>query len=88
MTELEQYRAKIDELDRQMTALFEQRMDVCKRVVQYKAQNGMEILQAGREDVVLQKARNNLKDQDYGEDIAVSYTHLDVYKRQADQQRL
>ncbi|MBC8528982.1 prephenate dehydratase [Christensenellaceae bacterium NSJ-44] len=76
MTELEQYRAKIDELDRQMTALFEQRMDVCKRVVQYKAQNGMEILQAGREDVVLQKARNNLKDQDYGEDIEEFYRQM------------
>ena len=32
MEDLNVYRQKIDEIDRQLTALFEARMDVCRRV--------------------------------------------------------
>ena len=50
---LKEYRAKIDEIDRQMTALFEERMDVCRRVGETKRAAGLPVLDAAREEQVL-----------------------------------
>ena len=35
MNQLEQARIRIDEVDRQMAALFEQRMDAVRQVIEY-----------------------------------------------------
>lgn len=47
--DLQDYRRQIDEIDDQMVSLFAQRMDVVREIVEYKRQNGMKILDAGRE---------------------------------------
>ena len=46
---LEELRAKIDEIDRQMTSLFEARMDVAAQIAEYKRENNLPVLDAGRE---------------------------------------
>lgn len=55
MNELESARQKIDEIDRQMAALFEARMAAVRQVAAYKARCGMPILDQGREQQVIEK---------------------------------
>lgn len=69
MTKLDEYRVEIDEIDREIVQLFEKRMETVLKVANYKKENGMEVLQSSREEVVLQKAVDNLKDKKYEDDI-------------------
>ena len=41
MTELEKCRVEIDEIDRKIIELYEKRMNIIKRVTQYKIKNSM-----------------------------------------------
>lgn len=68
MADLNDYRREIDELDAQMIALFERRMNVVRKVGRYKSEHRLPVLQTGREQAVLQKAAENLKDPDYAAD--------------------
>lgn len=69
MATLEDYRAEIDKIDKELTRLFEKRMDQVIKVAQYKKEHNMEIFQKGREDVVIQKGIDNLQNKDYSEEI-------------------
>ena len=53
MDELKLLRDEIDVIDRQIAALFQQRMDVTYRVGQYKVRNNMNVLDESREKEVL-----------------------------------
>lgn len=55
MNPLENARTAIDEIDRQMAALFERRMEAVCRVADYKAAQGLPIYDAAREAAVLEK---------------------------------
>lgn len=65
MNRLEEYRKEIDLIDKEMIALFERRMDVARKVGEYKKENNMEILNSKREEEVIEKNINNLKNKDY-----------------------
>ena len=54
MKDLSQCRAELDAIDRQLVALFEERMRISRDVALYKHENHMNILDASREDAVLQ----------------------------------
>lgn len=62
MNELEQARQDIDRIDRQMAALFEERMQAVGRVALYKQQNDLPILDEGRETRVIEKNRGLIRD--------------------------
>ena len=49
MTDLLELRDKIDVIDREMVRLFEERMDICKQVAEYKIANGKKVLDRERE---------------------------------------
>lgn len=49
MSELQDYREKIDRIDTEIVRLFEQRMKVSEAVAQYKIRTGMQVLDAVRE---------------------------------------
>ena len=53
MKDLSSCRAEIDAIDRQLVALFEQRMHVARDVAGYKHAHHMDILDASREQAVL-----------------------------------
>ena len=53
--ELTQLRDKIDKIDRELVALFEERMSVSAEVAEYKRRTGMPVLDAERESVLLGK---------------------------------
>ena len=59
---LQQARSQIDEIDAQMAALFEQRMQAVADVVRYKAQTGKPVFDAAREAAVLNKNTARLQD--------------------------
>lgn len=64
MNELEQARRTIDEVDRQMAALFEARMAAVGQVAAYKEAHGLPVLDAGREAQVVEKNLALLKNKD------------------------
>ena len=47
--DLTDYRKQIDEIDAQLVALFQQRMDVASGVADYKRKHNLPVLDAGRE---------------------------------------
>ncbi len=47
--DLNEHRQKIDQLDRELVSLFQQRMEVCRSIAQYKQEHGLPVLDAGRE---------------------------------------
>ena len=44
MSDLDDYRKKIDEIDQKMTELFEERMNVVMKVGEYKKANNLPVL--------------------------------------------
>lgn len=69
MNKLDEYRLEIDEIDEKIVKLFEKRMETVLKVANYKKENNMEILQVDRENIVLDKAINNLNNEEYSDDI-------------------
>ena len=65
MSELDGYRKKIDEIDREITRLFEERMDTVIKVGEYKKKNNLPVLNKDREQEVLEKNVGYLKNEDY-----------------------
>ena len=88
MTKLDEYRVEIDEIDREIVQLFEKRMKTVLNVASYKKENGMEVLQSNREEVVLQKAVDNLKDKKYEDDIREVFELLMKLSRNSQKKEL
>lgn len=61
MKDLTELRARIDDIDAQMAALFEQRMDVTRQVGEYKLAHDLPVLDRKREEEVLAKKEAMLK---------------------------
>lgn len=64
MTDLSVTRKKIEEIDRQMAALFEARMRCAKSVAEYKSQTGKPILDAAREKALIAKNEKYIEDEE------------------------
>ncbi|WP_311135754.1 chorismate mutase [Acetobacterium fimetarium] len=62
---LEEIRTTIDAIDGEMRVLFERRMDCIQAVAEYKYNNDDEIFDHNREECVLEKNLNQLKNQKY-----------------------
>ena len=75
MNELELLRKKIDEIDTKLCELFENRMEIAKAIGQYKKEHNLDVLDVSREEIVLNKAKERIKDKDLEE----YYLKLVVY---------
>ena len=62
MNDLEQARLAIGSVDKQIAALFEERMRLCARILEYKRANGLPILDAPQEERVLARNMENVSD--------------------------
>ena len=81
MSELETYRDEIDRIDQELTKLVEQRFNIAKKVVAYKKEHGLPVLDSSREDAVIKRNQERLSDSDYADDLAAFYQGLmDVSK--------
>ena len=55
MSDINRHRSNIDEIDRKMAELFQQRMEEVQAVVQYKKENGLNVTDRSRERQVIEK---------------------------------
>ncbi len=76
MDQLQEMRNQIDQIDRQIVELFEQRMDIVCRVAEFKQKQGMPIFQSGREKAVLEKAKGMLHNKEYEQALESFMTHI------------
>lgn len=83
MSELELLRDEIDDIDRQLVALFERRMAVTARVGEYKQSVGMPVLDPQREREVLAKKLAWLTNPELKTDVTELYeTIMGISRRQ------
>ena len=73
---LEEQRQKIDQIDRQIVALFEERTNVVEEVAKIKLDNDIPILDSRREEQVILKVQSYLKDESLKDELAELYTEL------------
>lgn len=69
MAAIDDYRNKIDEIDKEITRLFEERMDIVIKVGEYKKQNNLPVFNKAREDEVIEKNIGYLNNKDYAEGL-------------------
>jgi len=62
MTELDQARAEIEQIDRQMAELFQKRMKCSKMVAEYKIERGLPVLDKNREKILIEKNAGYITD--------------------------
>ena len=65
MTELEKCRVEIDEIDRKIIELYEKRMNIVKRVTQYKIKNSIPVLDSSRESKMLERNLNLINELEF-----------------------
>ena len=64
MNELENLRERIDTIDKELIALFEERMNVVNDIAEYKIKNNLPILNQNREDIVISKVKAIVKNKE------------------------
>lgn len=83
MPELDVLRGGIDEVDKQIVHLFERRMELTRRVGEYKQARNMPVLDTKREREVIEKKLEELGDPDLGTDVILLYeTIMGISRRQ------
>ena len=65
MKKLEICRDLIDSIDNSIIELYEKRMDVIKEITKYKIENGIPVLDQAREDSMLKKNIEKIKNGEY-----------------------
>ena len=76
MEYLKELRNEIDNIDKEMVELFEKRMEVVLNVAKYKMKNDLAILDSGREEEVINKNKEYLKDKELEEYLNEFYIKL------------
>lgn len=65
MKDLIKAREEIDLIDTEIIRLFEKRMDIVKDVAIYKISNKLPVLDSSRENAMLEKNINKIKNEEY-----------------------
>lgn len=65
MKDLAELRKRIDEIDSKIIELYEERMEIVKDVIKYKIENNIDVLDSGRENLMLKKNLNKIKNLEY-----------------------
>ena len=73
---LDSYRSEIDNIDKEMTLLFENRMNLSKKISDYKKNNNMQIYQSEREELVIAKNISYLQNKEYESFLRSYYMNL------------
>ncbi|ENZ02645.1 chorismate mutase [Clostridium thermobutyricum] len=76
MNSLDSYRKEIDSIDEKITELFEKRMDVVLKVANYKKENNLPIFHKGREELVIKKNVDRLKNKDYSKELEKFFNEM------------
>lgn len=76
MSDIDDYRNRIDEIDKEITKLFEERMDTVIKIGNYKKANNLPIFNRDREDEVIEKNIGYLKNEDYAQETRKFFISL------------
>lgn len=87
MRSLEESRAAIDAVDRQIVRLFEERMGIAREVAAYKIEKGLPVLDRSREEQVLASREAMLNDPYWAESVRALYEAVMAISR-AEQEKL
>lgn len=87
MKSLEESRAAIDAVDREIVRLFEQRMAICRDVARYKIEHGMQVLDRSREEKVLESRAAMLDDPYWADSVRTLFEGVMALSR-AEQEKL
>lgn len=79
MNELEKLREKIDELDKIIATAYAQRLDVVRKIGEYKKVNNIAVLDSGREELVYNNVKNCAKN--YQKEICDLYQFIMQYSK-------
>lgn len=82
MKDLAELRLELDQLDREMVALFERRMGLSRQVAQYKQAHGLPVLDAGREAQVIASREALLEDAALAPALRAFYENIMTMSRQ------
>ncbi len=88
MNEHEKLRHRIDELDAELIALFEARMEVAGRIAEYKMENDIPVFDETREEQVICKNVGRLQDQSLEVYAASFFSHLMALSRKRQHENL
>lgn len=88
MKDLNALREEIDEIDRKLVALFEQRMAVTEQVGRYKLANGIPVLDRSREEQVLAGKVALLENKALTEDVTNLFEAIMTISRRQQQKLL
>ena len=79
---LEAERQQIDTIDREIVRLYEKRTRTVEEVARVKLENHLPVLDASREQVVIEKVQSYLEDPLLANDVAALYTEIMRLSRQ------
>lgn len=65
MTELEKARLDINDIDKEMAALFVRRMEAARQVAHYKKEHGLPVEDTAREEAILERNASYIEDESY-----------------------
>lgn len=82
MSELEEYRKRIDEIDRELVALWQARTTCTDAVGRYKLAHGLPVLDREREAAVLEEKQALVTDPGLKEDVLRLYETIFALSRQ------
>lgn len=88
MATIEELRGQLDEIDRQIVSLYEQRMRVCAQVGEYKIKNGRKVLDRQRERDKLQDVAGRVSSEFNRKGIRELYGQLMSMSRKLQYQQL
>ena len=88
MKDLNSLRKEIDGIDRQLVALFEQRMAVTQQVGRYKLANNIPVLDRSREEQVLAGKVALLEDKSLSKDVTDLFEAIMAISRRQQQKLL
>lgn len=82
MKELQELRQELDQLDREIVALFEKRMAIARQVAQYKLAHGLPVLDQSREAQVIASREAMLSDASLAPSVRALFEAIMALSRQ------
>lgn len=76
MDDLSKLRQEIDKIDSELIVLFEKRMEISKKVAEYKRKNNMTIYDESRENEVIKKNIEKLNNKSLAEELETFYNMI------------
>ena len=70
---LDVLRKDIDDIDKELVALFEKRMKIVTEIANYKLRNNMDVFDKGREDLLLKKVDTYLNNKELSGDLSLFF---------------